>query len=236
MRLQKYLAQCGVGSRRKCEQYIEEGKVKVNGQVVTEQGVQVEEGDEVLFENRPVKMEEQLVYYLLNKPTGYITSVSDEKDRPTVLDLVKNIPYRIFPVGRLDYNTTGLLLLTNDGELTYSLTHPKHHVDKTYVVKVKGDVRNATLQKLQQGVIIDGYLTAPAKAKIIRQTGATTTFSLTIHEGRNRQVRKMCAAVGYDVLKLTRVSMGTLNLGDLEVGQYRPLTKEEINYLKKLGE
>ncbi|MEF9958495.1 MAG: pseudouridine synthase [Niameybacter sp.] len=236
MRLQKYLAQCGVGSRRKCEQYIEEGKVKVNGQVVTEQGMQVEDDDEVLFENQPVKMQEQLVYYLLNKPTGYITSVSDEKDRPTVLDLVKNIPYRIFPVGRLDYNTTGLLLLTNDGALTYALTHPKHHVDKTYVVKVKGDVRNATLQKLQQGVVIDGYLTAPAKVKIMRQNGATTTFSLTIHEGRNRQVRKMCAAVGYDVLRLTRVSMGDLTLGDLEVGQYRPLSREEINYLKGLGE
>ncbi|MDA3732494.1 pseudouridine synthase [Niameybacter massiliensis] len=236
MRLQKYLAQCGVGSRRKCEQYIAEGKVKVNGQVVTEQGVQVEEGDEVLFENQPVQEEEQLVYYLLNKPTGYITSVADEKDRPTVLDLVKNIPYRIFPVGRLDYNTTGLLILTNDGELTYALTHPKHHVDKTYVVKVKGDIRPSTLQKLQQGVVIDGYLTAPAKTKVIRQNGATTTFSLTIHEGRNRQVRKMCAAVGYDVLRLTRVSMGSLELGDLESGSYRPLTRQEVNYLKGLGE
>lgn len=236
MRLQKYLAGCGVGSRRKCEAYIEEGRVKVNGMVVTEQGIQVEEGDQVEFDDKPITMEEKLVYYILNKPVGYITSVSDEKDRATVLDLLKDVPYRVFPVGRLDYNTTGLLLLTNDGELTYSLTHPKHHVDKTYVVKVKGVVRPAAIQKLQQGVVFDGYLTAPAKAKIIRQTGATTTISLTIHEGRNRQVRKMCSAIGYEVLRLNRESIGKLTLGNLEVGAYRALTKQEIEYLKGLGQ
>lgn len=236
MRLQKYLATCGVGSRRKCEVYIEEGRVKVNGQVVTEQGIQVEETDEVEFDNQVVTMQEQLVYYLLNKPAGYITSASDEKDRATVLDLVKDVPYRIFPVGRLDYNTTGLLILTNDGALTYGLTHPKHHVDKTYVVKVKGVVRPSSIQKLQQGVVIDGYLTAPAKAKIIRQTGATTTISLTIHEGRNRQVRKMCSAIGYEVLRLARVAIGKLELEGLELGAYRMLTREEVNYLKGLGE
>lgn len=236
MRLQKYLAGCGVGSRRKCEVYIEEGRIKVNGAVVTEQGIQVEEDDVVLFDNKPVTMEERMVYYLLNKPVGYITSAADEKDRATVLDLVKDVPYRIFPVGRLDYNTTGLLLLTNDGELTYSLTHPKHHVDKTYVVKVKGVVRPAALQKLQQGVVIDGYLTAPAKVKVLRQTPATTTISLTIHEGRNRQVRKMCSAIGYDVLRLTRESIGKLTLGNLELGAYRALTREEIDYLKGLGQ
>lgn len=236
MRLQKYLAQCGVGSRRKCETYIEEGRVKVNGQVVVEQGIQVEEGDKVEFDDCLVKMEEQLVYYLLNKPAGYITSASDEKDRATVLDLVKDIPYRVFPVGRLDYNTTGLLILTNDGELTYGLTHPKHHVDKTYVVKVKGVVKPSAIQKLQQGVVIDGYLTAPAKAKIIKQTGATTTISLTIYEGKNRQVRKMCAAIGYEVLRLTRVAIGNLELENLELGAYRMLKKEEIQYLKGLGQ
>lgn len=236
MRLQKYLAQCGVGSRRKCETYIEEGRVKVNGQVVVEQGIQVEEGDEIQFDDCIVKMEEQLVYYLLNKPAGYITSAADEKDRATVLDLVKDIPYRVFPVGRLDYNTTGLLLLTNDGELTYGLTHPKHHVDKTYVVKVKGVVKPSAIQKLQQGVVIDGYLTAPAKAKIIKQTGATTTISLTIYEGKNRQVRKMCAAIGYEVLRLTRVAIGSLELENLELGAYRMLKKEEIQYLKGLGQ
>lgn len=236
MRLQKYLAACGVGSRRKCEVYIEEGRIKVNGQVVTEQGIQVEESDEVEFDDQVVTMQEQLVYYLLNKPAGYITSAADEKDRATVLDLVKDVPYRIFPVGRLDYNTTGLLILTNDGALTYGLTHPKHHVDKTYVVKVKGVVRPSAIQKLQQGVVIDGYLTAPAKAKIIRQTGATTTISLTIHEGRNRQVRKMCSAIGYEVLRLTRVAIGKLELEGLELGAYRMLTKEEVDYLKGLGE
>lgn len=236
MRLQKYLAQCGVGSRRKCETYIEEGRVKVNGQVVTEQGVQVEDGDDVQFDDCSVTMQEQLVYYLLNKPAGYITSASDEKDRATVIDLVKDIPYRVFPVGRLDYNTTGLLILTNDGALTYGLTHPKHHVDKTYVVKVKGVVRPSEIQKLQQGVVIDGYLTAPAKAKIIKQTGATTTISLTIYEGKNRQVRKMCAAIGYEVLRLARVAIGKLELENLELGAYRKLTKEEVEYLKGLGE
>lgn len=235
MRLQKYLAGCGVGSRRKCETYIQEGRVKVNGTIVTEQGIQVEIGDQVEFDNELVVMEERLVYYLLNKPLGYITSVSDEKDRATVMELVKDVPYRIFPVGRLDYNTTGLLLLTNDGELTYSLTHPKHHVEKTYMVKLKGNVRPTAIQKLQQGVVIDGYLTAPAKAKIIRQTSATTTISLTIHEGRNRQVRKMCQVIGYEVLRLNRESIGKLTLGNLEIGEYRALTQEEIKYLKGLG-
>lgn len=236
MRLQKFLAHAGVASRRKCEEYILEGKVKVNDEVVRTLGTVVEPGDEVWFENRRVTMEEELVYYLLNKPTGYITSVQDENNRPTVVALLKDVKERIFPVGRLDYNTSGLLILTNDGALTYSLTHPKHVVNKTYIAKVRGHVSDQAVKKLCDGVVIDGRMTAPALAKKVKAGTNTTTLSITIHEGRNRQVRKMCTAVGHDVVTLKRTAIGKLRLGDLQVGQYRALTRDEINYLKRLGE
>ncbi|MEG1637114.1 MAG: pseudouridine synthase [Cellulosilyticaceae bacterium] len=236
MRLQKYLAQAGVASRRKSEEYILQGRVKVNGEVVKELGTIVKEGDNVAFDNKPIKAEENIQYYMLNKPTGYITSASDEKDRETVLDLMAEVHERIFPVGRLDYNTSGLLILTNDGELTYKLTHPKHHVDKTYVAKVRGDVRIEDVKRLEKGVEIDDYTTAPAKVKVIKRMGNSTTLSITIHEGRNRQVRKMCSAIGYDVFHLRRVSIGKLEIGDLQVGKWRKLKLAEITYLKGLGE
>ncbi len=235
MRLQKYLAQSGVASRRKSEEYILEGRVAINGEIVTELGVKVEASDEVTFDGVPVNKEEELVYYLLNKPIGYITSVKDEKDRATVMELVKEVPYRIFPVGRLDYNTSGLLIMTNDGDLTYALTHPKHDVNKTYRAKVKGQVTRQAINKLSQGVNIGGYITAPAQVAKLKDTLGTTTLSITIHEGRNRQVRKMCEAVGHEVLKLSRVAIGKLEINDLEVGQYRKMTPSEIAYLKEIG-
>lgn len=235
MRLQKYLAQAGIGSRRTCEGYIAQGRVKVNGITVTEQGTQVQEGDQVFFDDKPILNNEQIVYYVLNKPLGYITSVSDEKGRPTVVDLLKSVGERIYPVGRLDYNTTGLLIMTNDGQLTYSLTHPKHDVPKTYIAKVKGHVTSKSIQKLRQGVRIEDYLTAPAQVEIVGAGGTTTTLSITIHEGRNRQVRKMCEAIGHGVLSLRRVAIGELTLANLQVGEYRELTTQEVNYLKKLG-
>ncbi|MGL4736809.1 MAG: pseudouridine synthase [Cellulosilyticaceae bacterium] len=236
LRLQKFLAHAGIASRRKCEEYILEGKVKVNGEVIRTLGTVVMPGDEVWFENRRVAVEEELVYYLLNKPIGYITSVQDENNRATVVELLRDVKERIFPVGRLDYNTSGLLIMTNDGALTYSLTHPKHIVNKTYTAKVRGHVSEQSIKKLCDGVVIDGRMTAPALVTIIKEGATNTTLSITIHEGRNRQVRKMCMAVGHDVINLKRTAIGRLRLGELQVGEYRALTKDEIHYLKRLGE
>lgn len=232
MRLQKYLAAAGVASRRKAEEYILEGKVSVNGEVVTTLGTVVTDEDCVAYNGEIVKIQEEYVYYMLNKPVGYVTTVSDEKDRPTVIDLMKGIDARVFPVGRLDYNTSGLLIMTNDGDLTYTLTHPKHQVNKTYEAKVKGFVNSKSIQELKNGVIIDGRKTARAGVKILSKGNYATVLSITIHEGRNRQVRKMCHAVGHEVLKLQRVSVGKLTLKGLEEGAFRKLTPEEVAYLK----
>jgi len=236
MRLQKYLASCGVASRRKCEEYILEGKVAVNGQVVQTLGTKVAEKDEVTFCGKIVSLQETYVYYMLNKPVGYVTTVQDEKQRQTVLDLIHDEKHRVYPVGRLDYNTSGLLLLTNDGELTYGLTHPKHHVNKCYEVKVKGVLSQEAQYALKNGVLLEGKMTYPAQVKVLRQGEKSTLFQLTIHEGRNRQVRRMCEAVGYPVLSLKRVSIGKLTLDDLALGHYRALTEKEVQYLKKVSQ
>lgn len=236
MRLQKYLASCGVASRRKCEAYILEGKVAVNGEVVQVLGTQVEAKDEVTFCGKLVKPQEEYVYYMLNKPAGYVTTVQDEKQRQTVLDLLQDETHRVYPVGRLDYNTSGLLILTNDGDLTYELTHPKHHVNKCYEVKVKGVLSDEAKRALKMGVMLDGRMTYPAQLKVLRHGEKSTLFHLTIHEGRNRQVRRMCEAVGYPVLSLKRISVGKLSLGDLPLGAYRLLDEREIQYLKRIGQ
>nr|WP_302596239.1 pseudouridine synthase [uncultured Cellulosilyticum sp.] len=235
MRLQKYLATCGVASRRKCEAYILDGLVSVNGEIVTTLGTCVEEGDEVRFNGEVITLEKHYVYYMLNKPTGCVTTVQDEQGRMTVLDIMEDVEERIFPVGRLDLNTSGLLILTNDGELTYGLTHPKHDVNKTYEVKVRGKVSEESVKRLEVGVVIDGRRTYPAKVKIMAQTEKTTRLAITIHEGRNRQVRKMCEAIGHQVVSLNRRSVGDLNLGNLKLGEYRKLTAKEVNYLKKIA-
>lgn len=235
MRLQKYLAGCGVASRRTCEEYILQGKVMVNGTVIRELGTKVTEEDVIVYDNQIISLEKTYAYYVLNKPVGYITTVKDEKNRPTVLDIMEEIEERIFPVGRLDYNTSGLIILTNDGALTYALTHPKHQVDKTYHVKVKGRVDNVSIEKLQTGVVIDGRKTAPALVKVLEKREVATKLSITIHEGRNRQIRKMCEAIGHNVIKLTRDSIGEITLEGLPLGKYRELTKKEVAYLKKVG-
>lgn len=235
MRLQKYLAGCGVASRRTCEEYILQGKVMVNGTIIKELGTKVTEEDIVVYDNQIIQPDKAYVYYVLNKPVGYITTAKDEKNRPTVLDIMEDIDERIFPVGRLDYNTSGLIILTNDGELTYALTHPKHQVDKTYHVKVRGRVDSVSIEKLQTGVIVDGRKTAPAAVKIMDKREVATKLSITIHEGRNRQIRKMCEAVGHSVIKLMRNSIGEITLDGLPIGRYRELTKEEVAYLKKIG-
>ena len=234
MRLNKYIASAGVCSRRKADELIANGNVKINGVVVREMGTQVEEGDEVQVNGKLIQADEPKVYIAVNKPLGYITSMSDDKDRPTVAELVADIPERLFPVGRLDYNTTGLLLMTNDGELANKLTHPRHEVGKTYVATVAGVISNVRLAKLRRGVDIGGFVTSPAQVKVLKQNQRSAVVEITIHEGKNRQVRKMFSAVGNNVQSLERIAIGDIRLGRLLPGHHRKLTREEIEYLKSL--
>ena len=235
MRLQKFLAKAGVASRRKSEELILKGDIKVNNITITELGTKIDpETDIIMYKDKVVTEEEEKVYYMLNKPVGYVTTVKDEMNRKTVLDLFHGIAERIYPVGRLDYDTSGLLLLTNDGDLTYLITHPKHEIEKTYIATVRGIPTEAQLKDFRQGLIIDNWKTAKAKINIISKTNNNATLSITIREGRNRQVRKMCAAIGTRVINLTRISVGPIKIGNLKEGQYRKLTEKELTYLKSL--
>ncbi len=233
-RLQKYLASAGVASRRASEILIREGRVSVNGKVVQELGTKVEPGkDSVLVDGKSVQQEEQLVYLLMNKPAGYVTTVKDTHNRLTVMDLVSDVPYRLFPVGRLDYETEGLLLLTNDGEFAYRMTHPKFKMVKTYVATVQGNVTKERLALLQNGVELEDGVTAPADVKILRRENHKTVVEISIHEGRNRQVRRMFKAIKNPVLELKRIAIGSLRLKGIKVGEYRYLQDAE---LKQLGQ
>lgn len=235
MRLQKYLAECEVASRRKCEQYILDGKVKVNGNIVTELGTKVNKNDIVEFQNKKVKIQDEKIYILLNKPIGYVTTVKDQFKRDTVLDLVK-INKRIVPVGRLDMYTSGALILTNDGDFVNILTHPKHEIEKTYNVTVAGKVIAEEVELLKKGVEIDNeYVTKPAKVKILKidEEKNISRIQITIHEGKNRQVRKMCEAIGKKVIALHRSKIGNVDVKNLKLGTWRYLTKKEISDLKK---
>ena len=237
--LQKYLAEAGIASRRKSEEWIASGRVKVNGVVVTALGTKIDpQKDQVLFDDQPVVISgEKKIYLMLHKPEGYVTTAKEQFGRPAVLDLVRDVKQRIFPVGRLDYDTSGLLLLTNDGELTYRLTHPKYDVDKTYIAKLYGVPDDMDLQKFRRGVMVDGRKTRPAKIRIleIEKDRRFCTAEIILHEGKNRQVRKMCDAIKHPVAQLKRVATGTLTLGDLPKGAYRPLTEKEVQYLKQLS-
>ena len=237
MRINKYIALCGVASRRKAEELILAGRVTVNDEVMTELSYKVdEENDIVKVDDKLIKEENKLVYILLNKPEGYITTVKDQFDRPSVLDLVSDIKERVYPIGRLDYETSGLLLLTNDGDLTYKLTHPKHEVDKTYVARVKGKLTKEEIERFKTGLKIEDYTTAPAKLKVIKydEQRDSSLLEIKIHEGKNRQVRKMCKAINHPVLRPRRSAMGKIKIGDCEIGKYRYLTEDEIKYLKNL--
>lgn len=234
-RLQKFLANAGIASRRKCEELILDGKIEVNGLVVTELGTKVSEKDIVKYNGEIVKPEEEKVYILLNKPIGYVTTAKDQFNRDTVLDLVK-VNKRIVPVGRLDMYTSGALILTNDGEFVNMLTHPRNEVNKTYNVTLKGFVENEDIQKLQNGVEIDeGYITKPAKVKILKidEEKKISRIQITIHEGRNRQVRKMCETINKKVLALHRSSIENIDLKNLKIGEWRYLTNKEIDNLHK---
>ncbi|HZX21670.1 MAG TPA: pseudouridine synthase [Clostridia bacterium] len=234
MRLQKFLADCGVASRRKSEELINSGRVKVNDKTVTKMGFKVDpDTDSVYVDDKNIVLERHKVYILLNKPKGYVTTVREQFNRKKVIDLI-DVPYRIFPVGRLDYNTSGLLILTNDGELTYKLTHPKFEVPKVYVAKIKGIPNNDKLNNFESGLKIENYVTAPAKIRVLKKLGKDCFVEITIREGKNHQVRKMCDAIGHPVLELKRIKMGKINIGNLEVGNWRYLTEREIGYLKQL--
>jgi 23S rRNA pseudouridine2605 synthase len=231
IRLQKYLAESGVASRRKSEELIKMGVVSVNGLIVTEMGFKVSENDIVEVDGKRVYTEENKVYIMLNKPTGYVTTVKDQFLRPGVLDLVKDVKERIYPVGRLDYDTSGLILLTNDGDFTYRLTHPKHELDKVYVAEIKGVPNSEELRIFRSGVKIEDYVTSPAKIKILNMSKERSTVEITIHEGRNRQVRKMCESIGHPVISLKRVAVGSLKLDGLIEGKWRYLSGSEIKSL-----
>ncbi|HDX9576768.1 TPA: rRNA pseudouridine synthase [Bacillus pseudomycoides] len=235
-RLQKVIAQAGIASRRKAEELIQQGKVKVNGKIVTELGTKVSAQDKVEVNNIPLEKEIP-AYFLLYKPTGVISSVTDDKGRKVVTDFFLEIPQRLFPIGRLDYDTSGLILMTNDGEFANILMHPKYKVEKTYVAKVKGPLTGEKIRMLERGVMLEEGKTAPARVKILSwdKRKEIAIVQLTIHEGRNRQVRRMFEAVGCKVMKLKRESYAFLELGNLRPGDARELSPHEVKQLRAVA-
>ena len=229
MRLNKYIATCGICSRRSAENYITCGKVKVNGKVVTNLSTKVDElNDKVEVLGKNISIEKKKVYIRLNKPKGFVTTNKEQFNRKCTLDLIKE-PQRVFPIGRLDMYTEGLLLFTNDGDFANKITHPKNKIEKVYVVKVYKNITKDMIYKLENGLDIGGYITKEAKVNLLKER----EFEITISEGKNRQVRKMCEAVGLKVLELKRIKLGNIKLGDLQIGKYRFLTKNEIESIKK---
>ncbi len=231
-RIQVIIASHGVCSRRAAEKLITQGKVTLNGKLVSLGMSADEEKDLIVIDGEKLRRKDRSVYIMLNKPVGYITSMSDQRQRKTVTELVADAGVRVHPVGRLDLRSNGLLLMTNDGNFTYKMTHPSHEVEKEYIVRVTGDAEN-NLDKLSSGLVIDGYKTRPAKAQLLERDGDTSVLRITIREGRNRQVRKMCAVCGLKVLSLTRTAVGSLRLGGLENGKWRYITEKEVAELKK---
>jgi 23S rRNA pseudouridine2605 synthase len=233
-RLQKYMARCGVASRRKCEEIILSGKVQVNGIIINELGTKVNSTiDEVKYNDTVILPEEKKLYIMLNKPEGYITSVKDEKNRQTVLDIV-DVDERIYPIGRLDYDSSGLLLLTNDGTIYNKIIHPRVKIMKEYIALVSGEFKKVELERFENGIDIGGYVTAPAKIELLEYTEGRSIIKIGIHEGKNRQIRKMCSALNHEVISLKRIAIGKILLKDLEKGQYRNLTAEELDFINNL--
>lgn len=231
IRLQKYLADCGIASRRKAEELIKQGKVSVDGKTITELGTKViPNKDFVEYNGKKVELQKEYVYILLNKPIGYVTTVKDQFNRESVLDLVKTNK-RLVPVGRLDMYTSGALILTNDGDFVYKVTHPKHEIEKTYTVTIKGIVKDEEIEQLRKGVQIEDYTTKPAKVRILKtdEEKNQSRLEITIHEGKNRQVRKMCESIGHNVLALHRSKIAGIGVKDIPLGKWRYLTEKEVN-------
>ncbi len=234
VRLQKFLAENGVASRRMSEELIRQGRVKVNSEVIFEMGTKVTEEDLVEVDGKEIRRNKKNIYVVLNKPCGVVSTSKDQFGRSTVIDLVKDINERIYPIGRLDYDTSGLILMTNDGEFTFQLTHPKHEINKVYIARVKGTPSKEKIQSFQKGLKIEDYITSPAKLKIMNSTKTTSTLEITIHEGKNRQIRKMCDAIGHPVIELKRVSIENINLGNLPEGKWRHLKINELEEIKNI--
>jgi len=235
MRIAKFMAAAGVASRRKSEELIKKGVVRVNGRFVYDPATNVNpEIDEIYVSGRKIRIPDEKIYIMLNKPVGCVSTCHDDKGRRTVLDYVKGIDQRIYPIGRLDFTTEGLLLLTNDGELANKLMHPSHEVTKRYYVVVDSYVSQDEITQLERGVVIEGGKTAPARIKVMNATPERTELTIIIHEGRNRQVRRMFETIGKNVVFLKRISVGDINLGPLKKGKYRMLTNEEVAYLKSI--
>ncbi len=235
MRLQKYMALSGVASRRKSEEMIKNGQVKVNNITITELGTIIDpDKDKVIVDDKSIKIESKKVYIMLNKPVGYVSTLRDEKDRRIVTDLIEGVPERIYPIGRLDADTTGLILLSNDGDLAFKLTHPSKKIPKKYIAIVEGTPNKKELEQIRNGILIDGRKTAPANVKVSKKFDEDSILEIEIHEGRNRQVKKMCQAINHPVKKLKRVSIGEIELGGLNIGNWRYLNDEELDYLKTL--
>lgn len=234
MRINKFLAQAGVGSRRKVEEFILAGKVKVNGKVTKDLATDIKDTDVVYFENRSIKASSNYVYYKLNKPKGYVTTVDDDKDRKTVMDLLRAVHTRVYPVGRLDYDTEGLLLFTNDGELTNILTKPSSEVKKVYIAHIESGITKEEIKTLTSGVEIDGYKTKPCSIEPIELGQTLSKLKVTITEGKNRQIRKMFEFVGKNVVFLRRTQIGEIRLGGLSRGEYATLNASELKYLRTL--
>ncbi len=237
MRINKYLASCGVSSRRKAEELILSGVVKVNGKTITNLATNVDETkDVVTLNNQTLTLPEDFVYYILNKPKGYVTTLSDDRDRKSVIDLIANIDKRIYPVGRLDYESEGLLILTNDGDLTYKLTHPKFEIPKRYIVKIEGTTKESELAVIRAGVVVDGVRYNKCKVTLLSFENNISKLEVTLTEGKNREIRNIFKAINREVIFLKRVEMAGIKLGGLKRGEYRPLKQYEIEYLKTLVE
>lgn len=232
-RLNKYLADCGVGSRRQCDALIAEGVVKINGKVAS-LGAVVEEGDHVTVRDKRAVVQSKICYIMLHKPKGCVTTVKDDLGRKTVMDFVSDVPVRLFPVGRLDYDTEGLILLTNDGDIANKLTHPKNSIPKVYIARISGSLTEAERRQLEQGVIVDGKPTLPAKVRILEKDPHHTRCEVTVTEGRNHLVKKMFESVGKEVEFLKRVAVGDLKLGGLQRGKWRYLNDDEKAYLENI--
>lgn len=234
MRISKYLAQAGVASRRQAEALVLQGRVKLNGSVMTDVAVSVEPTDLIEFDNLPV-LPEKLVYILLYKPAGYICTADDPQNRATVLELVKAVQQRIYPVGRLDYDTEGLLLLTNDGEFANQIIHPRYKIDKKYEVRVQGSIESNAINNLRKGVQLDDGSTAPAAVNVLKRDKHSTIIEMVIHEGRKRQIKRMCKAVGHPVVHLKRTALEFLTLEGLKPGDYRSLHQDEVKRLQAIA-
>jgi len=235
MRLNKYLSKAGIASRRAADQLISQGRIKVNGEIVTALGTIIDENrDEIVFDGKPARLRDEFIYLLLNKPVGYLVTYKDDFSRPKVIDLLGKYGRIVRPVGRLDYDSAGLLLLTDDGELAFRLSHPRYGIDKKYLVKCEGFLSDDSVKKLSEGIELEDGPTWPAVVEIISRTQNFSQFHITIHEGRKRQIRRMCRAVGNRVVALSRVRYGNIDLDKLKPGSYRLLKDEEIRGLKAL--